>query len=331
MTGRATSVRSGLRPDPLSLRPKPSTTETNPSKSPDISHPEKPSTAPRLGTIRTASEPRGPSRKYSSNSTRSREYAPSSRGRLFMEATRGDGAEADIDEYPEELYDMYRSPNRHSGYGSGGGSDRRSAGGRRDASRNRGPPLRRHDYISESGEEEDEEDETNASSLSDFEILNNAGGRLSRPPPPRRNHTSSTTKSNSNRTSSRHRNSSRSRRETAEPQLKQIRVKVHGGEDTRFVMVGAACVFEDFVDKVRDKFGVRTRFKLKVRDEEDGGKITIGDRDDWEMCLEGVRKEAVREGGEMGKLEVSLPRFPVVLGQSANTTCYRFGSKKLNL
>ena len=314
MTGRATSVRSGPRPDPLSLHPKPSTTETNPSKSPDISHPEKLSTAPRLGTIRTASEPRGPSRKYSSNSTRSREYAPSSRGRLFMEATRGDGAEADIDEYPEELYDMYRSPNRHSGYGSGGGSDRRSAGGRRDASRNRGPPLRRHDYISESGEEEDEEDETNASSLSDFEILNNAGGRLSRPPPPRRNHTSSTTKSNSNRTSSRHRNSSRSRRKTAEPQLKQIRVKVHGGDDTRFVMVGAACVFEDFVDKVRDKFGVRTRFKLKVRDEEDGGKITIGDRDDWEMCLEGVRKEAVREGGEMGKLEVSLPRFPVVLG-----------------
>ena len=218
-----------------------------------------------------------------------------------MEATRGDGAEADIDEYPEELYDMYRSPNRHSG----GPPDRRSTGGRR----RDGPPIRRHDYISESGEEEDEEDETNASSLSDFEILNNAGGRLSRPPPPRSNQTSSTTKST--RPSSRTRHSSRSRRAPEEPQLKQLRIKVHGGDDTRFVMVGAACVFEDFVDKVRDKFGVRTRFKLKVRDEEDGGKITVGDRDDWEMCLEGVRKEVKKEGGgEMGKLEVCLIYSP---------------------
>ena len=221
-----------------------------------------------------------------------------------MEATRGDGTEADIDEYPEELYDMYRSTNRYSGSGKGGGNDRRS-GSRRDGSRNRGAPIRRHDYISESGEEEDEEDETNASSLSDFEILNNAGGRFSRPPPPRTSQTSSGAQSSSNRTSSRHRHSSRSRREPISPQCKQIRVKVHGGDDTRFVMVGAACVFEEFVDKVREKFGVRTRFKLKVRDEEDGGKITVGDRDDWEMCLDGVKKEVAKEGGELGKLEVS--------------------------
>lgn len=67
-------------------------------------------------------------------------------------------------------------------------------------------------------------------------------------------------------------------------------------------MIAASATFEDFVDRVRDKFGVRQRFKLKVRDE--GDLITMGDRDDWEMCVAGVRKEARAEGGEMGKLEV---------------------------
>ena len=250
-----------------------------------------------------------------------------------MEATRGDGAGADIDEYPDELYEMYRSPmNRRSAGGGDGVGGGGGGGTRREGSRTRGPPIRRIDYISESGEEENEEDETNASSLSDFEILNNADGRLSRPAPPRGSQRSSTTKSN--RTTSRHRHTSRSRRQPASPQLKQIRVKVHGGDDTRFVMLAAACVFEDFVDKVRDKFGVRTRFKLKVRDEEDGDKITVGDRDDWEMCLEGVRKEAAKDGGEMGKLEVSfelLSRKPFFNDKPlANIEIDRSGSKRFN-
>ena len=86
--------------------------------------------------------------------------------------------------------------------------------------------------------------------------------------------------------------------------MKNVRGKVHNGDDTRYVMVGSAVVFEDFVDRVREKFGVRTRFQLKVRDE--GDFITLGDGDDWDMCLSTVRKEAQKENAELGKIEVRL-------------------------
>ena len=89
-----------------------------------------------------------------------------------------------------------------------------------------------------------------------------------------------------------------------QPELKNVRVKVHNGDDTRYVMVGSAVVFENFVDRVREKFGVRTRFKLKIKDE--GDFITLGDADDWDMSLANVRKEAAREGADLGKMEVSF-------------------------
>lgn len=81
-------------------------------------------------------------------------------------------------------------------------------------------------------------------------------------------------------------------------------------------MVAPQVPFEEFVDRVREKFGIRTRFKLKVRDE--GDLITMGDRDDWEMAVQSVRKEAGKEGEEMGKMEVncsstSNPPAPILL------------------
>lgn len=69
-------------------------------------------------------------------------------------------------------------------------------------------------------------------------------------------------------------------------------------------MVAADAPFETFVDRVREKFGLRNRFKLKVRDE--GDLITMGDVDDWVMAIEGVRKELEGKEGELGKMEVSL-------------------------
>ena len=203
------------------------------------------------------------------------------------------GDDADIDEYPDELYELYGSPTSTNRYG--GGSQRRQSSRRRDRSRSR----RRPQYISEEEEEEEDDFEPgNTSSLSDFEILNNAGGRLSRPPPLR---THDRDRSRSRPGASR--GQSRRQQQQREPELKNVRVKVHNGDDTRYVMVGAAVVFEDFVNRVREKFGVRTRFKLKVKDE--GDFITLGDADDWEMCLGNVRKEAGREGAELGKMEVS--------------------------
>lgn len=196
-----------------------------------------------------------------------------------MEATPRDGDDADIDEYPDELYEMYGSPPPGNRYGSNRHSDRRASSRRRDRSQSR----RRPQYISE-GEEDDDFGPSNTSSLSDFEMLNS-----SRPTPrPRSRNRPSRSRGQSRRA----------------PELKNIRVKVHHEDDTRYVMVGSAVVFEDFVDRVREKFGVRTRFRLKVRDE--GDYITLGDGDDWDLCLANVRKEAQGEGADLGKLEVSL-------------------------
>jgi hypothetical protein len=211
-----------------------------------------------------------------------------------MEATPRDGDDADIDEYPDELYEMYGSPPPGNRYGSNRHSDRRTSSRRRDRSHSR----RRPQYISE----EDEDDEfgpSNTSSLSDFEMLNG-----SRPPP---------------RTGSRNR-PSRSRGQSRRGlELKNIRVKVHHEDDTRYVMVGSAVAFEDFVDRVREKFGVRTRFRLKVRDE--GDYITLGDGDDWDLCLANVRKEAQKEGADLGKLEVRLISALLILSCRSFPLC----------
>ena len=69
-------------------------------------------------------------------------------------------------------------------------------------------------------------------------------------------------------------------------------------------MIGMAVAFEDFVGRVKEKFGVKGRFKLKIRDE--GDLITMGDRDDWDMALQTVSREARREGTEMGKMQVRI-------------------------
>lgn len=79
-------------------------------------------------------------------------------------------------------------------------------------------------------------------------------------------------------------------------------------------MVAPALSFEEFVDRVREKFGIRTRFKLKVRDE--GDLITMADRDDWDMAVQSVRKEAVKENSEMGKMAVGFSTlYSVLIGR----------------
>ena len=227
---------------------------------------------PRLGTVRTASEPRGPAHKYSS---RSISEHPRNRGRLFMETTpvKDNGDEADVDEYPDQLYDMY-SPLKDARR-----RDRSADGSRRAHSRPRQRSHSRHRRPEPI--DENSEDNSTSSGLSEYEILHNAGGQLSRP---------------------RHRSTSRnaSRRPTS---IRNVRVKVHLNDDTRYIMISPVVAFEDFVEKVKEKFGLRqTRFKLKVKDE--GDLITMGDRDDWEMAVQGVRKEAKGEGNELGKMEV---------------------------
>ncbi|KFA77016.1 hypothetical protein S40288_04740 [Stachybotrys chartarum IBT 40288] len=87
--------------------------------------------------------------------------------------------------------------------------------------------------------------------------------------------------------------------------VRKIRVKVHA-EDVRYIMIGTAVEFSDFVDRIRDKFGLRRKFKIKVRDEDvpDGDKITMGDQDDLDMVVMSAKSQARRQRQEIGKLEV---------------------------
>ena len=86
------------------------------------------------------------------------------------------------------------------------------------------------------------------------------------------------------------------------PMMKKIRVKVHA-DDTRYVLVGSAVEFRDFVDQIRKKFGLRQSFKIKIKDDAD--MITMADQDDLEMAIETARSNARKEKSDMGKMEVS--------------------------
>lgn len=241
---------------------------------------------PRIGTSRTASEPRGPSNAYRNYSSRDQ---PPSR-RLFMETTpmrpHSNGAEADIDEQPDEVAQAYpRTRARSSHHSSSNGySQRRQSSRTRNRSRSR---QRRQHFSIDEEPSEDPGTASTGSSMDEYEILHNAGGGLSRPSPPPRARSSS------------QRATSRSRRPF---ELRNMRVKVHYGDDTRYIMLTPEVQFLEFVDRVREKLGLKSGFKLRVRDE--GDLITMGDGDDWELALTAAKKEARGEGAEMGKMEV---------------------------
>lgn len=103
-------------------------------------------------------------------------------------------------------------------------------------------------------------------------------------------------------------NTSSSRGQSRRPEVRKVRVKVHA-DDVRYIMVGTAVEFPDLVDRVRDKFGLRRRFKIKVRDEDSPeDMITMGDQDDLDMAMMQVKAQARKQRLDAGKLEVSSLR-----------------------
>jgi hypothetical protein len=239
---RGASVRSGPKPLPPMLnieraRPK----QTYEIRDEQIS--EEPR---RLGTQRAASEARIPPRR--------KEPPQQTRRRIPEEEVE--------EEYPGELYDMYRNSR-----------GTRSNGGR---------PRNQPQYIEE--EEDASEYDDGSFDEQDFEMVSN------RPPAPRAA-----------------RSLSQSRTSSRRPDIRKVRVKVHAAEDTRYIMIGLAIEFPDLVDRIREKFAIRKRFKIKVRDDDmpDGDMITMGDQDDLEMAMMSVKTNARKERLDMGKMEVS--------------------------
>ncbi|TGO09528.1 hypothetical protein BTUL_0162g00050 [Botrytis tulipae] len=142
----------------------------------------------------------------------------------------------------------------------------------------------RNRYIEEESEYASDYDEGSFDE-DEFEMVS------SRPPP--RSRTTSSINGGNGRAGSR------------QPDVRKVRVKVHA-EDVRYVMIGSAIEFRDFQDKIKEKFGLRDRFKIKVRDEDvpNGDMITMGDQDDLDMVLMSVKANAKREKLDMGKMEI---------------------------
>jgi tetratricopeptide (TPR) repeat protein len=148
-------------------------------------------------------------------------------------------------------------------------------------------------------EEEDEDDYDEVDYSPD-------GGAYGSPPlafeivPPR----SSLNVTSPNSGQPRHRSTSRRPAAPPPPEVKKIRIKVHGGDDMRYVMTTPSATYEALEEQIRAKFGLRTAgFKLKIRDEE-GDMVTMGDQDDWEMTISVAKAAANKERVDMAKMEM---------------------------
>ncbi|KAL1638008.1 hypothetical protein SLS58_009028 [Diplodia intermedia] len=168
--------------------------------------------------------------------------------------------------YPEDVYDMY------------GRAERPSYAGRSKSTRR--PPQQRPMYI-----EEEDEDAFDPSDLDsgEFEMVP-ARARSTRRPSTNR---------------------PRGQSQRRSVGLRTIRVKVHA-DDTRYVFLDPYARFDQFVAQIRDKFGLRSNFKIKIKDEQDF--ITMSDQDDLDMAIMTCKQEAKREQAEMGKMEVSADK-----------------------
>ncbi|OKL62450.1 hypothetical protein UA08_02577 [Talaromyces atroroseus] len=220
LTQRAASVRSG-RPPRLDL-----TAGTNGRTGGDMPSMEK----TRIGTTRTASEPRGPHSRQYSLSSRARDVRP----RLYRDMAGSRRSEFDFvpeEGYDGEVFDMYRNSSRLSGLGLRTRPQQQQQ-------------QQQPKYIDEEAEyASDYEDEA----VDEFEMVGEATA-------------TATTASTSNR------RRTQSRRPA---EIRRFRVKVHALEDTRYIMIEANTAFGEFEGKIREKFGFRGFLRIRMRDDND--------------------------------------------------------------
>jgi hypothetical protein len=219
----------------------------------------------RIGTTRSASERPPPSRQ---ESMRNRGDRDRSRDRRERDRPRRRGSDDDADEYAEEVYDQYPSRGSRNGY-----------------TRSRQGKGSRQMYI-----EEEDEDDYEGSDFDDGEFEMMPRSKTTRRRSPVRSNTSS-------------RRSDRDRERGDRDSGMKIRVKVHAG-DTRYVFIDERKSMRDFVQQVREKFGIRPDFKIEIKD--DGDMIAMVDDDDLEMAIQTAKSMARKENSDMPKMEVCL-------------------------
>lgn len=233
---------------------------------------------------RTASEPRGPMPPRGMSADRaqnqrsvpqgsSRDPGAYGRPQLFRETTPQRTLASSGEE--DTCDDIYQSYSRREPSAS---SNRRATGRR---------PRQHHQYIDEEDESTEQatinSGEFGGVDSGNFEMM---GGQITPTGPP------PATRASPGRSGSRR------------PDMKKIRVKVHFNDDTRYIMIGSTIEYGDFESKVREKFSIKSQLKIRMQD--DGDMITMGDQDDLEMLLHSVKTVARKERNEMGKMEVSI-------------------------
>lgn len=237
----------------------------------------------RIGTTRTASEPRGPASRHQNM----RGFGEPSRGgwshghRRNLSDTNSNPNPTNFPDQPEYNHPdpyTYTSPANLSSAGWGRGRHQ--------------PPA----FIDE--EDEDGIDVCDGELIKDgsFELLSAAAPGSS----PAQSHQQRRTRS-----PARYSRRANSRR----PEVRRFRTKVHAPDDIRYIMIGPTVEFAEFEGKIREKFGFQCPLKMKVQD--DGDMITMVDQEDLDLLLASATEVARREGSEMGKMEVSL-KTPVL-------------------
>lgn len=231
---RAQSVRAGPKPQPLNLGRAAFDRRDEPPQ--------------RRGTQRSASERPPPTRQ---ESMRNRDYDRRDRDR-----PRRRGSDDDVDDYADDVYDMYQSRSNRPSYSRSRTQKSRPA------------------YIDE--EEEDDYDGSDVDDA-DFEMVS--------------------------RSKTRRRSPARSNTSSGRGGMSKVRVKVHAG-DTRYVFITPNTSMREFVQSIREKFGIRQNFKVEIKD--DGDMITMADEDDLDMAIQSARSMARKEGSDVAKMEVWL-------------------------
>jgi hypothetical protein len=236
---------------------------------------------PRIGTTRTASEPRAPTAQRRQYSDR--------RPALFRETTPQRPFEPIQEDNPyEEVYGTYQTR-------SSGGSGR---SGSRPPGFNGEPRFSNGSDDTMTGIYEDD-----GYAKAEGPYFDRVGGAPN---------------SHERRPNLPMRSSSRRK-----PDIGSVRVKVHAHEDTRYMMFGSVIDYGDFEGKIREKFRIKSKLKIRMQDE--GDMITMGDQDDLDMLLSLAKQAARREYSEMAKMEV---RFcPLSHKPTKLTNVYRCGYK----
>lgn len=77
-------------------------------------------------------------------------------------------------------------------------------------------------------------------------------------------------------------------------------------------MINTNIEFDEFITRLKDKFGFRRKTRCKIQDEDGDGMIIVSDQEDLDMAISTSKKNARRDRSEFGKLEVSSITLPLL-------------------